>query len=135
MKLIQRVKKEGGVVQEREKLIRWFNRLLDKIQDGELVIELNPTDRTDAQNKYYWVLVHILAQSFGISDNQMHEFLKSAFLPSQDYFVLIKKKQLSSTTEQNKDEMTEYIEKVIRFGAEQGIVLPDAEEYKHQQNY
>ena len=44
---------------------------------------------------------------------------------------MTKNKQLRSTTEQNKDEMSEYIENVIAFASEQGIVIPDIEEYKH----
>ena len=132
MKMMQRIRKEGGVVQDREKLLKWFNKLLDKLPDGEIVLELNPTDRTDAQNKYYWVIVHILANEFGITDNNMHEYLKDTFLPKREYFVLIKNKQLKSTTEQNKDEMSSYIDNVISFASEHGIILPDIEEYKHK---
>ena len=131
MKLMQRIRKVGGEVQDREKLLKWFNKLLDKLPDGEIVLELNPTDRTDAQNKYYWVLVHILAGSFGITDKDMHDYPKDTFLPKREYFLMIKNKQLRSTTEQNKDEMSEYIENVIAFASEQGIVIPDIEEYKH----
>ena len=38
---------------------------------------------------------------------------------------------VAAKTEQNKDEMSEYIENVIAFASEQGIVIPDIEEYKH----
>ena len=38
---------------------------------------------------------------------------------------------MTSTTEQSKDQMSDYIERVIQFAAENGIALPDLEEYKH----
>lgn len=134
MKTIARIRKVGGEVEDRDKLIRWINMLLDKMTDGEHLIEISPTDRTDAQNKFYWVCVRIIANTFGVSPNDLHEHFKSEWLPSQEYFVLTKRKQVRSTSEMTKDEMSEYLEKVIRLAAEQGIVIPDPEEYKHTIN-
>lgn len=131
MKQIQHIIKTDGEVQDREKLLKWFSRYLDRMPNGEQVIEFIETTRTDAQNKYYWVVLQIMAGSLGTTPNELHEYFKSEFLPAQEYFTLVRHKRLTSTTEQTKDQMTEYIDKVIRFAAEQGIIIPDIEEYKH----
>ncbi len=134
MKHLQYIRKTDGCVQDREKLLKWFSRYLDKMPDGEQVIEFIETNRTDAQNKYYWVVLQIMAQSFGTTAEELHTYFKAEYLPSQEYFTLVRHKRLKSTTEQTKDQMTEYIDKVIAFAAEQGVVIPDIEEYKHAYN-
>lgn len=131
MKAIQRIRKTNGEVEDRDRLLRWFSRYLDRMPDGEQLIEFIETSRTDAQNKYYWVILGIMAQEFGTTAEELHEYCKAEFLPTQEWFTLIRRKQLTSTTEQSKDQMSDYIERVIQFAAENGIALPDLEEYKH----
>lgn len=134
MKHLQHIRKTDGVVQDRERLLRWFSRYLDRMPNGEQLIEFIETDRTTMQNKYYWVVLGIMAQSFGTTAEELHAFFKAEYLPSQDYFTLIRKRRLTSTTEQTKDQMSIYIDKIIAFAAEQGVVIPDLEEYKHAYN-
>lgn len=131
MKAIQRIRKTNGEVEDRDRLLRWFSRYLDRMPDGEQLIEFIETSRTDAQNKYYWVILGIMAQEFGTTAEELHEYCKAEFLPTQEWFTLIRRKQLTSTTEQSKNQMSDYIERVIQFAAENGIALPDLEEYKH----
>lgn len=131
MKQVWRIQKVDNNVQDRDKLLRWFNRYLDKMPNGEQLIEFVETSRTDAQNKYYWVILGIMANTFGTTAEELHEFFKAEYLPSQDYFTLIRKRRLTSTTEQTKDQMSIYIDKIIAFAAEQGLEIPDIEEYKH----
>ncbi len=131
MKQLQHIVKQDGEVQDRDKLLRWFSRYLDKMPNGEQVIEFIETTRTDAQNKYYWVVLSIMASELGTTPNELHEYFKSEFLPTQEYFTMIRHKRMSSTTEQSKDQMTGYLNKVIQFAAEQGVIIPDIEEYKH----
>ena len=45
--------------------------------------------------------------------------------------MVIKNKQKESTTTLNVDQMGTLIDNVVRFAAENGIVVPDLEEYKH----
>lgn len=134
MKHLQHIRKTDGVVQDRERLLRWFSRYLDRMPNGEQLIEFIETDRTTMQNKYYWVVLGIMAQSFGTTAEELHAFFKAEYLPSQEYFTLIRKRRLTSTTEQTKDQMSIYIDKIIAFAAEQGVVIPDLEEYKHAYN-
>lgn len=133
MKQVQRIRKVAGEVQNREKLLKWFNHYLDKMVDGDYTMELRECTRTDAQNKYYWVVLGIMAQAFGTTAEDLHDHFKEEYLPSHEYFTLISQKKLRSTTEQTKDQFVEYLDKVIRFAAENGVVIPDIEEYKHMQ--
>ena len=131
MKAIQRIRKTNGEAEDRDRLLRWFSRYLDRMPDGEQLIEFIDTSRSDAQNKYYWVILGIMANEFGTTAEELHTYFKSEFLPSQEYFTLIRQKRITSTTEQSKDQMSDYIERVIQFAAENGVALPDLEEYKH----
>lgn len=131
IKAMQHIRKSDGEVVDREKLLRWFSRYLDKMPDGEQIIEFVETTRTNTQNAYYWVVLGIMAREFGTTPQELHEYCKAEFLPTQSYFTLIRHKRMRSTTAQTKDEMAEYIDKVIAFAAEQGVVIPDIEEYKH----
>lgn len=131
MKNLTYIHKVNGKIEDREKLIKWFNNYLDKCNNGDWMVEFVQTPRTDVQNKYYWVIVGIIAQSLGTSALDLHEYFKKTYLPSQEYFVVIKKKQLTSTTELTKDEMGTLIDNVIQFAAEYGVIIPDLEEYKH----
>lgn len=135
MRNVQYVRKVDGVVEDKDKLLKWFERFLEKMSDGEVLIEFTSTSRTDAQNKYYWVINGIIGRHLGMRPEDVHKMFKEMFLPKTDYFVAIKQKQLRSTTEQTKDQMREYLDNVIQFTAEEiGIVLPDLEEYKHRNN-
>ena len=135
MRNVQYVRKVDGEVEDKEKLLKWFGRFLDKMPDGEVLIEFTSTSRTDAQNKYYWVINGIIGRTIVMHPEDVHKYFKECFLPKTEYFVAIKEKQLRSTTEQTKEQMAVYLDKVIQFAAEQGIVIPDLEEYKHRNNY
>ena len=134
MRNVQYVRKVDGEVEDKEKLLKWFGKFLDKMPDGEVLIEFTSTSRTDAQNKYYWVVCGIIGRTLGMHPEDVHKYFKECFLPKEEYFVVIKEKQLRSTTEQTKEQMAVYLDKVIHFAAEQGIVIPDLEEYKHRNN-
>ena len=131
MRNLTYIHKVNGEVQDREKLLRWFNRYLDTCQNGDMLIEFVSAPRTTAQNAYYWVVTGIIARHLGISSDELHEYFKEMYLPKQEYFVAIKKKQIQSTTILNVDEMAAMIDKVILFASENEVVIPDLEEYKH----
>lgn len=131
MRNLTYIHKVNGEVQDREKLLRWFNRYLDTCPNGDMLIEFVSAPRTNAQNAYYWVVTGIIARHLGISSDELHEYFKEMYLPKQEYFVAIKKKQIQSTTILNVDEMAAMIDKVVQFAAEHGVVIPDLEEYKH----
>jgi hypothetical protein len=131
MRNLTYIHKVNGEVQDREKLLRWFNRYLDTCQNGDMLIEFVSAPRTQAQNAYYWVVVGDIAKHIGIAPDELHEYFKEMFLPKEEYFVVIKNKQKESTTTLNVDEMGAFIDNAIRFGAEHGAPIQDLEEYKH----
>lgn len=132
MKTAQRITKKDGEVVNRDKLVKWFNRYLDKMADGEYTLAIDDTTRTSPQNAYYWVCLGIIATEIGTTPDYLHSFYKEQFLPKEEYIVLIQSKQKKSTTQQTRHEFAEYLDKVIRHAAEMGVILPDIEEYKHQ---
>jgi hypothetical protein len=131
MRNLTYIHKVNGEVQDREKLLRWFNRYLDTCQNGDMLIEFVSAPRTQAQNAYYWVVVGIIARHLGITNDELHEYFKEIYLPKEEYFVIIKNKQKESTTTLNVDEMGAFLDNAIRFGAEHGVPIQDLEEYKH----
>jgi hypothetical protein len=131
MRNLTYIHKVNGEVQDREKLLRWFNRYLDTCPNGDMLIEFVSAPRTQAQNAYYCVVVGDIAKYIGITPDELHEYFKEMFLPKEEYFVVIKNKQKESTTTLNVDEMGAFIDNAIRFGAEHGAPIQDLEEYKH----
>jgi len=123
IKLITKIK---GRIQRREQLHKWLDKLLDTMPDGEILIEIKPTCKTLAQLRYYWVCLGIIANHVGCSAESLHEHIKPLFLPMR---------QATSTSELDKDEMGELIDRVIQLAAELDVVIPDLEEFKHRNNY
>lgn len=126
MKTSQRIHKVDGEVIAKDQLMKWIERLLSRLPDGEVVLEIRPTDITDAQRRYYFQEVGNMASYFGTTKDNLHKRLKMAFFP--DMMIDIGK---NSITDLDKDQMTEYIDSCIRFSAEQGYIWGDPEEYKH----
>lgn len=81
--------------------------------------------RSIQQNKYYWaVIVAMLAEHCGYSDDEMHEALKDKFLSIYDPETDLKK--IGSTTELTTLEFIEYNERIKRWASEfHHLVIPD----------
>jgi len=112
--------------------IKWFNT--DKIRDflkghnGERFEFVIKKYRTPRQNKYYWVLIGILADHLGYTNDEMHEIAQYQFL--QEEYVNGKTgtimKRIKSTKELSKYEMMNYIDSFKRWASiEFSVVLPD----------
>lgn len=87
--------------------------------------------RTGQQNKYYWVVVAIIADSLGYSSDEMHEALKRNFIGSEqgkDCFgnVYIKAK---SSAKLNKDDFIDYLNKVLIFAQNENIEIPEPDTF------
>ncbi len=93
----------------------------------ELSIQLERNSRTLSQNAYYWgVVVEILAEHFGYETDEMHEALKFKFLKKHgDILVTV-----GSTAKLSTKEFGEYLDKVIRWAAEEyQVVIPSSDEF------
>ena len=99
--------------------------------EGKIVrIEQDRPIRSLSQNALYWVWLAKVELETGSSSEDLHEYLKSVFLPRR--LIRIKGKAIShdvetlgSTTKLNKVEFGEYLEKCA---AHCGIPLPTVEE-------
>lgn len=104
-----------------------FVKMLWELKDGKYIIEIAAHNkRSNPQNRYYWGLVVPLIQQ-GIKDlgteitkEECHEFLKARF-NSQELVNTETAECVNiprSTTALNKEQFSEYIEKIQIFAAE-----------------
>jgi hypothetical protein len=82
----------------------------------EFILRERTTNRSLRANAYYWsVVLPMLADYVGHDKKEdMHLDLKKHF-------------NVKSTSEMKVEEFQEYLAKVIRFAAEQGVNIPDAD--------
>ena len=115
-----------------------FDLDLCTLKDGEyvLTLERKRSKRSGQQNRYYWFSVSLIRERFKelgteCSLEDVHAFLRSKFL----YNELINEKtgevlQIPrSTTELNKSDFGEYVDRIKIFAAESmDLYIPDANE-------
>ena len=81
--------------------------------EGEVHIDIKPSKiRNTAQNNYYWAILREFGQQVGYHPEEMHEVCKTHF-------------KVSTTKEFDKEEFSEYIDRVIYWSAEQGYPVKD----------
>ena len=92
-------------------------------KDIELTFKPYRPIRSNNQNKYYWgVVVPMLANELGYTNEEMHDALKYKFL-REDYDNGLSK--VTSTTELNTEDFNHFITMVQVFASELGIIIPD----------
>lgn len=109
-----------------------------RLHKGEIVrVSVTPYDplmeeedrRSKAQNRYYHKCLDIICAETGDNHLELHEKLKIELLGRpyvyKDKEVII----VPSSTELTTKTFGEYLEKVFKFAAELGIVLPDSKQY------
>ena len=107
----------------------------DYLNGKGAVIELTEhTVRTSSQNAYLHVLLGVLALEFGesleyVKQNYYKVLVNpSLFVQTKDDRFLGETRMLRSSRDLTKEEMTESIDRLKVWAAEQGIYLPDAED-------
>lgn len=139
MKDFQLIHIRNHQVEDREKLHRWIDKYLDNLAQGkdkDYEICFDETDKTKAQNNYYWGQLTKMARAYGSTPDKLHEYFKEMFLPTERFIVLIADRKRATTKGLEKDLMTEYIDKCIQFSAEElQYVWGDCEEYRHQYQF
>lgn len=117
----------GGTVQNGKICLEHpgaFKAVLARLEGKQIGLRLTKHSHTRSlsQNAYYWgVVVPLLAESCGYSDDEMHDALKWKFLQRHDGPM----PTVRSTAGLNTAEFSEYIEQCRRLGAEMGLVVPD----------
>ena len=116
-------KKVDGVLSNEE----LFKKNLENLKDGEYEIIPLKKDRTSQQNRYLWGVVYkTLADYTGYDSEYIHQQLWSMFLVDYETY---KNPYIRSTASLNRQEFTEYVDKIILRASEYGVHIPTAEEY------
>lgn len=97
----------------------------------EVVFRKIRSPRTNQMNKYYWVLMNILAvKTQDRNKDEWHEDLKSKFLVEDPDSPL---PRVRSTTDLSIQEFSEYLQNIKRLVAEYyQIVLPEPQEVDYE---
>ena len=81
--------------------------------EGEVYIDIKPTDmRNTAQNNYYWAMLEAFGSQCGYHSDEMHEVCKRHF-------------KIKSTKELNRDEFSDYLDRIHQWAAETGFPIKD----------
>lgn len=103
-----------------------FKQWLEQNPNKMLKIEPIGNERTNQQNRYYWLYLGIIERETGNCANYLHEYFKRIHLPPTYISVMGKEIKIpTSTTDLKKHEMSDYLDKIC---AETGVPLPDPEE-------
>lgn len=98
----------------------------------EVKIDRLKKKRSPMQNAYYWaVIVPIFAGYMGYSKSEyeiVHGILKEMFLRTIETKNGVEYARVKSTSELSTMEFVEFIQDLQRFGAEQGLNIPDPNE-------
>ena len=104
------------------------------LQRNAVVDLTEHVQRTNSQNAYLHVLLGLLAMEFGeridyVKQNYYKELVNPAlFVMRKDDRFLGERVELRSSRDLTKEEMTESIDRLKVWAAEQGIFLPNADE-------
>jgi len=105
-----------------------FTQYMSKLPDGKYLMEIKKyyKQRSKQQNRYYWAVIDTIGEELGYERTEMHETFKLTFLGAwKDTGLLIPK----STTKLTTIEFKDYMDTIIRFAAERGIVIPDPDTF------
>lgn len=95
-----------------------------------LTIKERKKIRTIPQNSLYWLWITIIGDELGYDKEEMHATFKAMYNSEIKYITnkqtgeVIETHIVRSTTVMNVVEFVEYMEKIERFAAEMGIILP-----------
>ncbi len=105
-----------------------YNENLKQFKEGEevwITIDNKKAQRSNAQNKWYWVCVELLSDFSGHTPKEIHEFLKLEFLPKKIIKIGKTQKEVAgSTTKLTTSQMIEYMMRVQAFASSEGLELP-----------
>lgn len=97
----------------------WLKHELQKYNVGDKVTMMltnRKPKRTEAQNNYYWLYIHLVATETGNNADDLHSLFKGKFLGSQIVEVMGEKvRRTRSTTDLSVGEFIDYIIKIEAF--------------------
>ena len=108
-----------------------FRQCLRENEGKDFRIEPLITTRSLSQNALYHLFLDVICRETGNDHNNLHEYLKRELLPPKFIKVMINKKEIerkipASTTELDKTQFIDYLDKI---SALTQIQIPNTEEY------
>ena len=96
-----------------------------KCKDGYYKITIKEWNRTIEQNNLMWSWLTIIGDDLGYTKNEVHEIMLDMFAPIMTYRDLNNKPKQRKirSSEMSVKEMSEYMNHIDRFAAEQSIIL------------
>lgn len=92
----------------------------------EVIVREHKPHRSSKASRYYFgVVVKLLSDYTGYEPEEMHELLAMKFLRTEDDPITGAPRRLR-TPKLNTPEFATYVDQCIRFAAELGVVVPDA---------
>jgi hypothetical protein len=109
--------------------IKWAI-MLSRLKGKRVWVSVTPEKqlRNLSQNAYLWVIYEAIAEWSGHESEEIHEAMKGMFLPKRPLGMPGDKPALTaigSTTTLTVPEFSEYVDKVKRWAASQGCVVPE----------
>lgn len=120
MALLAKPKEEGG---------------LDASKPYRIYITDTKVGRTPAQHRYYWgVVVKAFSEASGMEPEDIHDVWKRAYAGHRyEKWGNGRRRVYNSTTAMTVPEMGKYLDRVIQFCAENGVVVPNPERLTDEQ--
>jgi len=116
----------GNIEDGKLKLVQQdlFRKYLYSLRgEVEVIVRKWKKRRSDNQNKYYWgVVIPILCETLGYSNDEIHEALKWKFLRNKEREKL---PTVKSTTGLSTIEFKNYIDEIVQWSAQEDIIIPD----------
>ncbi|HZQ45102.1 MAG TPA: hypothetical protein VFA99_17760 [Acidobacteriaceae bacterium] len=104
-----------------------------RMEGKQIAIDEHRPKRSNQQNRFYWFYLGIIEAETGHNANELHEFFKHTFLPRKTakiYDNVVEYR--GSTTELDKTEMSEYMDKIC---AMTHVPIPNPEDAGFISNY
>ena len=90
-----------------------FNEFISQSEgDVSIFIKTLPKTRSPQQNNYYWMIIKDVANEIGYTHDELHEIVKHKF-------------KIESTKNLEQDEFSDFLDRLIRYFAEQGFPVQD----------
>lgn len=106
----------------------WLRESLERLPDGEWMIQKYNPPRNIEQNRMYWGLLTLVERETGNDKEYLHEMMKTQFLSSRKLVKLWKSRKyvrkVESTSKLKRSDFSEYYTRVEIFFAELWYTLP-----------
>lgn len=123
----------GKLTLHKPKLFQKYIKSLKGLVSVE--VKSRKSKRNLNANSYYWVCLTVLGDELGYTKEEMHALFGNMFrkhvvgMPNKNTGEIIDVEFIESTAAMSKGRFAEYVDQVIRWAAEMGVILLTPEEF------